>query len=113
MAFLEAEKGIGARLLELGSGWFRDQVMERDGLASLILAEGGRAAVSFRLSVKRSYFSVSGGGCFHCRDEDMYKAIVSSQWLALEFDDAETVDISVYKIQSIDGTLRCWFEVHS
>ena len=113
MAFLEAEKGIGARLLDLGSGWLREHVTVRDGSATLILAEGGRTTVSVTLSYKRTFFSVAGGGCFLCDAADMYKPIVSSQCLALEFDDAEAIGISVYKIQSIDGKLRCWFEVQS
>lgn len=113
MAFLEAEKGIGARLLDLGSGWFREQVTVRDGSATLILAEGGRTAVGVTLSYKRTFFSITGGGRFVCDAADMYQPIVSSQCLALGFDDTEAIGIFVYKIQSIDGKLRCWFEVQS
>lgn len=113
MAFLEAANGIGTRLLSLRGGWLSDSSTTREGMAWLTLAEGRRIPVSATLTMRRTFFSVTGGGFFLCEEGNTFRAILNSQWLELDFDDATRLGISVYKVRSSDAKLHCWFEVHS
>jgi hypothetical protein len=104
MALIEAERG------------HRDSLPGRDvvslqGSARLLLADGREAAVDAQLSVRRTFFSISGAGTFTCSKELAFHAVGSSCWSSLVFDDGYAFEISIYQLRSSTSQTRCWFEI--
>ena len=104
MALIETERGQRARIT-------RQSSCSLEGPAQLLLADGRRVRVDARLSMSRTFFSLSGGGSFTCETELAFDAIDSSSWLTLIFEEGRTVEISVYQLRSGCSQTRCWFEV--
>ena len=104
MALIEAERGHRATF----TGRTTNSVQ---GPARLLLADGREAAVDAQLSVRRTFFSISGGGSFTCGKDIAFDAVGSSSWPSLIFDDGNAFEICIYQVRSAESQTNCWFEI--
>ena len=104
MALIETERGHRA----LNS---RRDINSVEGPARLVLADGRETAVDAQLSVRRTFFSISGGGSFTCVKDIAFDAVGSSSWPRLIFDDGNAFDVCIYQLRSCGSQNRCWFEI--
>lgn len=104
MALIEAERGHRASIPGRA-------ISSVQGPARLVLADGREAAVDAELSVRRTFFSISGGGTFTCCKDIACDAVGSPSWPSLIFADGIAFEICIYELRSSGSQTRCWFGI--
>jgi hypothetical protein len=84
-----------------------------EGQASLVLPDGRSIPLTARLSVSRSFFSVTGGGQFTCDEAAAFDAMNCEEAPRLVFSGHPATLIKVKEIRTSDSQCHCWFEVQS
>lgn len=83
------------------------------GPAVLRFPDGRSVSVEARLTVNRSFFSVSGEGDFITDSNTASHAFLAGEPLSLTVGETAQAEIVVHESRSAESSARCWFRVHS
>ncbi len=89
------------------------RTLSANGPAVLRFPNGRSVGVDARITMNRSFFSVSGEGEFTTDSDTASHAFLSGEPLSLTFAGTAPTDIIVHEAKSAQTTARCWFRVHS
>lgn len=89
------------------------QSVSAHGQGVLKFADGRTVEVAARLTINRSFFSVSGEGEFQTDSHTATYAFMAEEPLSLKVGEAPPAFIVVREARTMAATARCWFSVHS
>lgn len=89
------------------------ETLSANGPAVLRFPNGRRVSVDARITMHRTFFSVSGAGEFTTDSDTASHAFLSGEPLSLTFAGTASTDIIVHEAKSAHTSARCWFYVHS
>ena len=89
------------------------KTISANGPALLRFPDGGEINVDARLTVNRTFFSITGEGEFITDSETASRAFLSGDPLSLTIDDSAMAFITVHETKTTLSTARCWFVRHS